>query len=56
MDIAKDAQKGDTMLEVQGLKIFLEKRAIGMLTNTRLDFEEGRGFTLAGLQASSCAC
>lgn len=56
MDIAKAAQKGDTVLEVKGLKIFLEKRASGMLTNTSIDFQDGRGFTMTGMQASSCAC
>jgi len=56
MDIAKKAQKDDIVLEVKGLKIFLEKRARGMLTNTSIDFQEGRGFTLTGMKPTSCAC
>jgi|APDOM4702015191_1054821.scaffolds.fasta_scaffold452807_2 Fe-S cluster assembly iron-binding protein IscA len=56
MDIAKEAQKDDMMLEVKGLKIFLEKRAKGMLMNTSIDFQEGHGFTLTGMQPTSCSC
>jgi Fe-S cluster assembly iron-binding protein IscA len=54
MDIAKAAQKGDTLLEVQDLKIFLEERAKDMLMSTNIDFQEGQGFVLSGMQPSSC--
>ncbi len=54
MDIAKAALKGDTTLEMKGLKIFLEERASDMLMNTNIDFQEAQGFVLTGMQPSSC--
>ncbi len=54
MDIAKAAMKGDTTLELNGLKIFLEDRASAMLMSTNIDFQEGQGFVLSGMQPSSC--
>ena len=54
MDIAKAAQTGDTMLEVNGLKVFLEERAKTMLENTNIDFKESQGFVLTGMQPSTC--
>ena len=54
MDIAKAAQAGDTTIELNGLKIFLEERANAMLMNTNIDFQENQGFVLSGMQPSSC--
>ncbi len=54
MDIAKAALRGDTTLEVQGLKLFLEEKANDMLMNTNIDFVESQGFVLAGMKQSSC--
>ena len=54
MDIAKAAQTGDITIELDGLKVFLEERANGMLMNTSIDFQEAQGFVLAGMQPSSC--
>ncbi len=54
MDIAKDALMGDTILELQGLKLFLEERANQMLASTSIDFHEDQGFVLTGTQPSSC--
>jgi Fe-S cluster assembly iron-binding protein IscA len=55
MDIAKAPQAGDTTLDVQGLKVFLEERAMGMLMSTSIDFMENQGFVLTGMQPSSCS-
>jgi Fe-S cluster assembly iron-binding protein IscA len=54
MDIAKAAQSGDTTLEMQGLRVFLEERAKEMLMTTNIDFQENQGFVLTGMQPSSC--
>jgi len=54
MDIAKAPQTGDTTLDMQGLKIFIEERAKGMLTSTNIDFQENQGFVLTGMQPSAC--
>lgn len=61
MDIAKAAQAGDTTLEKDGLKVYLEKRASDMLMNTTIDFADGQGFVLTGMNqesscGSSCSC
>ncbi len=54
MDIAKAAAPGDTTQEIDGLKLFLEPRAHDMLSKTNIDFLEGQGFVLTGMQKSSC--
>jgi len=54
MDIAKAAQTGDTTVEKDGLKIFLEPKANDMLMTTTIDFADGQGFVLSGMQPSSC--
>jgi Fe-S cluster assembly iron-binding protein IscA len=54
MDIAKAAQMGDKTIEMKGLKVFLEERAHEMLMSTNIDFQEGQGFVLTGMQPSSC--
>jgi Fe-S cluster assembly iron-binding protein IscA len=55
MDVAKAAQAGDTTVEKDGLKVFLEDRANQMLDSTVIDFAEGQGFVLSGMkQESSC--
>ncbi|MHB8846625.1 MAG: hypothetical protein ACYC7L_17970 [Nitrospirota bacterium] len=56
MDIAKAAQAGDTTLEQNGLKVFLEERANQMLMSTTIDFNEGQGFVLSGMQKESSSC
>ncbi len=52
MDIANEALRGDTTLELNGLRLFLEERANSMLANTNIDFNEGQGFVLTGMQSS----
>ena len=54
MDIAKAAESGDTTIELDGLKVFLEGKALSMLMNTSIDFQENQGFVLTGMQPSSC--
>ncbi len=54
MDIANAAQAGDSTLEKDGLRVYLEIRANDMLMNTTIDFMEGQGFVLSGMQQSSC--
>lgn len=54
MDIAKAAHPGDTTLEMNGLRVFLEERANSMLMSTNIDFQENQGFVLSGMQPSSC--
>jgi len=56
MDIAKAAQAGDTTIEQNGLKVFLEDRANQMLDTTTIDFAEGQGFVLSGMQKEKSSC
>ena len=60
MDIAKAAVPGDIAHEIGGLKLFLEPRANDMLSNTKVDFLDGQGFVLSGMEKSSscgtCSC
>ena len=56
MDVAKVAQAGDMTVEQSGLKVFLEDRANQMLATTTIDFAEGQGFVLSGMQKESSSC
>jgi Fe-S cluster assembly iron-binding protein IscA len=56
MDVAKAAQAGDTTIEQSGLKVFLEDRANLMLAETTIDFAEGQGFVLSGMQKAGSSC
>ena len=54
MDIADGAHEGDTTIDKDGLKVFIETMAREMLSSTTIDFTEGRGFVMTGMQQSSC--
>ena len=54
MGIAKEAAKGDTTLEKDGVKIFLEKEANGLLAEGTLDFSEQQGIIISGMPRNSC--
>ena len=57
LDIAEKAEEGDTIIEKDGLKVFVEIKASVGLENATIDFiTDGprRGFTILGLQQSSC--
>jgi Fe-S cluster assembly iron-binding protein IscA len=54
MDIADGAQKGDTTLEKDGVKVFLEKEANKLLSEATIDFSDERGFIISGMQQASC--
>ena len=62
MDIAKAAYPGDTAMEEDGLKVFIEERAQSFLAATTIDFQDRRGFILTGgmpqesCSSSSCSC
>ena len=54
MDIAKGAAQGDTTVEQDGLSLYLDSMANGMLMNATIDFNETHGFVLSGTQQNSC--
>ncbi|MFN3396875.1 MAG: hypothetical protein ACK4Z9_08815 [Thermodesulfovibrionales bacterium] len=54
MDIAEEAEKGDVILEKDGLKVFLEKEANRLLSEASIDFSDNQGFVLRGMPQTSC--
>lgn len=54
MDIAKEAGKGDVILENKGVKVFLEKEANRLLSNATMDYSDKRGIIISGMPQSSC--
>lgn len=54
MGIAESGEEGDTTIEQDGLKLFLDVMAKGMLMNATIDFKEKEGFVLKGVQQNSC--
>jgi len=55
MDIAETPQPEDTTMDRDGLKVFVQPMAMDMLATTTIDFKEGYGFVLTGMQPSSCS-
>jgi len=55
MDIADAPQPEDTTLDQNGLKVFVQPMAMDMLASTTIDFKDGYGFVLSGMQPSSCS-
>ena len=55
-----DEEDGDTVLEFDGFKVFLDKKSTIYLSGITLDFQsglDGRGFVFANPQASNtCGC
>lgn len=56
MDIADSAARGDEILEMDGLKVFLEKEANKQLLNATIDYNDTRGFVISGQQQGSSSC
>ncbi|GBD99704.1 hypothetical protein BMS3Abin07_01744 [bacterium BMS3Abin07] len=61
MDIVKDAFSGDSTIEQDDFKVFLDPQANAMLMDTTIDFNDMQGFVLNNLQqssscGSSCSC
>lgn len=57
LDIAEKADEGDTIIEKDGLKVFVESNALVGLENATIDFiTDGpkKGFTILGLQQTGC--
>jgi iron-sulfur cluster insertion protein len=57
LDIAEKAEEGDTMIEKDGLKIFIDSVASESLSAATIDYTEqgpGKGFQIQGLPKSGC--
>lgn len=55
MGIVKEASAGDSTLEQDGLKMFLERDANNLLDQATIDFTETQGFVVTGMPHSSCS-
>lgn len=54
IDIADNAESGDEILDKDGIKIFLEKRAGNLLGSATIDFTDSQGFIITGMPRTSC--
>jgi iron-sulfur cluster assembly accessory protein len=54
LDFVSEAEDGDSSLEIDSLKVYLEKEANQLLASATLDFAEPQGFILSGLAKNSC--
>ncbi len=55
MGIAEGAEKGDIILENDGVKVFIEKKANKMLSGATLDYSSKEGIIISGtIKPSSC--
>ncbi len=48
LDLVEQAADGDMPFEKDGLKVFIEKKAEGMLSAATMDFSDSRGFVVNG--------
>ena len=57
MDASERGESGDTLIEKDGLKIFVESGAFNQLSNASLDYSDSpgkKGFVITGLPSSCC--
>ena len=54
IDITEKAERGDEILDKDGLTLFIEKAAATMLGSATIEFSDERGFTIEGMPRSSC--
>ncbi len=55
MGIAEGAEKGDIILENDGVKVFIEKKANKMLSGATMDYSPKEGIIISGtIKPSSC--
>ena len=54
MDVASEAKDGDATIEINGLKVFVEKEAGDPLDVATIDFSDDQGFIIRGLPRPSC--
>ncbi|HMK48631.1 MAG TPA: hypothetical protein VK435_01140 [Thermodesulfovibrionales bacterium] len=55
MDIVNGAQEGDTVLEKNGLKIFMQQEVNHLFPDATIDFSEDQGFMISGINQCSCS-
>ncbi len=54
MDMADGPDKGDVIIEKDGVKVFLGKKANKLLSNLTLDYTAKEGIVIGGMPRSSC--
>ncbi len=56
MGIVEGAEKGDVIIEYDGVKIFLEKKANKMLSGATMDYSPREGIIVSGIIRPSSSC
>lgn len=56
MDIAREPYATDKVIEVEGLKIFLDMWAQNILSQATIDYSNEYGFTITGASQSGSCC
>ncbi len=56
MGIAEGAEKGDVVLEKNGVRVFLEKKANKMLSGATLDYSAKEGIIISGAVKPASCC
>ncbi len=56
MGIVEGAEKGDVVIENDGVKIFLEKKANMMLSGATIDYSPKEGIIVSGIIRPSSSC
>jgi Fe-S cluster assembly iron-binding protein IscA len=55
MDIVNGAEAGDTVLEKNGLKIFMQQEVNHLFPDATIDFSDEQGFMIGGIDQCSCS-
>lgn len=56
MDIAKEPYATDSVMEFDGLKLYLDMWAHNILAQATIDYSEGYGFTITGASEPGSCC
>ncbi len=56
MDIVREPYATDSVMEFDGLKLFLDMWAQNILLGATIDYSEGYGFTITGASEPGSCC
>ncbi len=56
MDIAREPYATDELIEIDGLKLYLDLWAQNILSQATIDYAEGYGFTITGASEIGSTC
>ena len=56
MGLVEKGEEGDRLLEIGGVKFYMDEESIGLMDGSEVDFAEEHGFIVKDTNASSCGC